>query len=123
MPPAEIGSSFDSVLRLFDSAGNQLAADDDTDGPDSYIEYRLPTDGTYYVGVSGHDNLGYDPNLAGSGVGGSTGEYTLKLALTSIAPTSGQVRGTTWDDRNGNGVRDGGEGGLAGWTAVTCPLE
>src|SRR6266550_1795630 len=52
-------SSFlDAELRLFDSSGNQLAANDSgsapnegTPGVDPFIQFTFTTGGTYYIGV------------------------------------------------------------------------
>ena len=75
---AGTGNLGDSYLRVFDSAGNALAADDSS-GPssDSRLKFRVPTDGTYYLGVSGDANRTYDPNVSGSGTNGATGSYQL----------------------------------------------
>lgn len=35
---------------------------------------------------------------------------------TSATPTTGEIRGSQWNDLNGSGVRDEQEPGLAGWT-------
>jgi hypothetical protein len=77
-----------SYLRLFDAAGTELASNDDGTGPspegglgsgESYIEYTFNTAGTYYVGVSGAPNSGYDP-LTGTGdVNGDVGWYSLSV--------------------------------------------
>jgi len=79
------GSTLDPYLRLFDSAGRQVAANDDTDGLDPYLSVTL-AGGTYYVGVSGYANRYYNPNVAGSGQSGSTGPYSLAI---SVAGTGG----------------------------------
>src|SRR5439155_1305602 len=51
------GLSVDTILRLFDASGTPLAIDDDSAGGlYSAFPYTFPTAGTYYVGVSGHDN-------------------------------------------------------------------
>jgi subtilisin family serine protease len=76
------GSSLDSYLRLFDSRGRQLAANDDSAGSlDSAIAYTARRAGTYYVGVSGYGNQSYRATLAGSGRNGSTGLYDLRLSF------------------------------------------
>lgn len=83
---------FDTYLRLFDSNGNQIAFDDDGgEGLFSRIETDLTT-GTYYAGVSGFENNSYNPNVAGSGVSGATGNYSLQLSLTNADP-NGLVSG------------------------------
>ncbi|MCA1993567.1 MAG: FG-GAP-like repeat-containing protein, partial [Coleofasciculus sp. S288] len=83
----EFGSSLDSVVRLFDSAGNELTFSDDHPAPgeaasyDSYIDFTASLSDTYYLGVSSYSNFSYDPLVAGSGSGYSTGEYELTIAV------------------------------------------
>ena len=58
--------------------------------------------------------LSLQPALSPKGadvVGGEVEDYQV-----SILPPPGQITGTVWNDRNGNGVHDAGEPGLAGWT-------
>jgi Ca2+-binding RTX toxin-like protein len=94
------GSPLDSVLRLFDSAGNELAVSDDTPAPDefftfdSFIDFTVNSSGTYYIGVSGFSNFSYDPFVEGSGFGSGTGDYTLNLTLTP----PNEIVGTDDDD-------------------------
>ncbi|MEM7061650.1 MAG: pre-peptidase C-terminal domain-containing protein [Cyanobacteria bacterium P01_B01_bin.77] len=87
----------DTILRVFDADGNQVAQSDDNFAPDelfgpgrqdSYIEFTAEAAGTYYVGVSsfgngefGFDNNPYDPNVVGSGTGRSFGQYILNMSL------------------------------------------
>ena len=102
---AEIdGSSLDPVLSVFDINGNLLAQNDDNsfvDGgvtvgrlilggvtvtePDSFQQFTAPEDGTYYIGVSSSPNLNYDPTVAGSGIGDSSGTYSLELSFADEA--------------------------------------
>ncbi|MCW5777355.1 MAG: proprotein convertase P-domain-containing protein, partial [Phycisphaeraceae bacterium] len=79
-----IPSQFDSYLRLFDALGNQIAANDQFNGPDAYLDYFVSTGGTYYVGVSGFPNSSYDPTVAGSGVSQSNGVYSLALGIELV---------------------------------------
>ncbi len=75
--------------RLFDSAGNQLAADAFS-GPGSsprIASFIVPATGAYYIGVSGWANTGYDPSIAGSGVDGGQGTYVLSLERFSGGST------------------------------------
>jgi len=75
-------STLDSYLRLFDSKGRQLAANDDTSGtPDSSLSFMAPKAGVYYVGVSGSGNVTYKPSRAGSGRTGSTGAYQIEFTF------------------------------------------
>jgi hypothetical protein len=97
------GSPLDSYLRLFDSSGRQLAANDDGVAPGEqlhrspYIEYTFPTAGTYYVAVSGKLNRAYNP-ITGTGDvnGNSTGAYTLDVRVRpSTAPVDTNDRLST----------------------------
>ncbi len=82
----------DTYLRLFDSNGVQLAADDDSGtGSYSLLRYNAPA-GTYYLGVSGYANTSYNPAQAGSGVVGDTGYYRVIFNLTSGDP-NGTLQG------------------------------
>jgi hypothetical protein len=105
-------STLDSYLRVFDSAGVELASNGDgtdpdtqTVGPDSILRYQAPTEGDYYVGVSGSPNVTYDPvaglnvvftpvgggGPGGGGPGGSTGPYSLKLTADTDPATTAAV--------------------------------
>jgi hypothetical protein len=86
-------------LRVFNAAGVELAADSFS-GPNSSPQIRnlmVPVAGTYYLGVSGSNNTAYDPTVAGSGVSGNVGTYTLTIkredalvsAITGITVTLG----------------------------------
>lgn len=81
-----LGTDFDSFLRVFDSTGKQLSADNDS-GNGSYsqiLNFVLPADGTYYIGISGNPNKTYSPTTASSGVAGATGDYTFNLSVAAI---------------------------------------
>ena len=80
------GSSLNSVLTIFDADGELLLQNDDNSFEDfteldSFLDFTAPADGTYYVGVSSFENLEYDPTAADSGVGDSSGDYSLELTL------------------------------------------
>ena len=86
-------STLDSYLRIFNSAGKQLAANDDAAGSlDSYLSVRATVAGTYYVGVSGYGNSSYNPNRAASGNRGSTGSYQVNFSFSSLAAAAGVAR-------------------------------
>ena len=70
------GSSLDSYLRLFDSTGSKVAANDDDGsgyGGDSFLTFTAPAAGTFSLGVSGSPNSAYDAMIGGGGVVGTTG--------------------------------------------------
>ena len=86
-------STLDSYLRIFNSAGKQLAVNDDAGGSlDSYLSVRATVAGTYYVGVSGYGNSSYNPNRAASGNRGSTGSYQVNFSFSSLAAAAGVAR-------------------------------
>ncbi|NBV44855.1 MAG: hypothetical protein EBR86_04265 [Planctomycetia bacterium] len=82
----------DSVLRIFNASGTQLAFNDDGPNPaegastESFIEYDFPAAGTYYVGVSGFSNTGYSPVSGHSDTRGSTGDYMLLVSPVDTDP-------------------------------------
>ena len=47
-------SPLDSVISIRDRKGRQLAGNDDTGGPDSSIDFKVPEDGEYVVTVRDH---------------------------------------------------------------------
>lgn len=79
---AEVAAGqLDSVLGLFDSAGNLVAADDDGGaGLLSRIVFPIPADGDYIVAVSAFPDFGF------TGAGGSGGRYVLDLAAIRGTP-------------------------------------
>ncbi|MDJ0680244.1 MAG: S8 family serine peptidase [Xenococcaceae cyanobacterium MO_167.B52] len=82
-----IRSGLNSVLRVFDSEGNELAVSDNDPAPDesfsadSYISFEANETGFYYAGVSGLGNSNYDPFTEGSGEGFVQGDYQLTIAV------------------------------------------
>ncbi|MGH7201929.1 MAG: PPC domain-containing protein, partial [Planctomycetaceae bacterium] len=49
-----VRSPLDPVMMLHKADGGQLAANDDSRGPDSYIRFNVPADGEYFVKVFDH---------------------------------------------------------------------
>jgi hypothetical protein len=47
-------SRIDLVLRLHEAEGRYLTSNDDNGGPDSYVEYTIPSDGEYLLEVVDH---------------------------------------------------------------------
>ncbi len=82
--------STDTLLRLFDSAGNQIASNDNASNATtaSFIRASLIAGQTYYVGVSGSGNGSYNP-LDGSGAtAGKTGSYALAITAATVPAIS-----------------------------------
>lgn len=89
--------ALDSLLRLFDSSGNQLASNDNAAAPgesassESFFSYTFLTPGTYYVGVSGNLNTTYSPLTGDGDTGGASGPYRLILSPGLTGTISGNV--------------------------------
>ena len=85
----EFGSSLDSILRIFDETGAELAFADDVAAPgevgslDSYLEFTATETGNYYIGLSDYSNDFYDPFLPATGdAPGNTGEYDIQVSIS-----------------------------------------
>ncbi|HTM54138.1 MAG TPA: PQQ-dependent sugar dehydrogenase [Pirellulales bacterium] len=95
--------TMDTFLRLFNSAGTQLASNDDISSTNFYsriANFALTTTGTYYVGVTGYNNKSYNPATGGSGIVGTTGNYLLALTLNApvialVAPQTATIPSVT----------------------------
>ncbi|MGE4196684.1 MAG: proprotein convertase P-domain-containing protein, partial [Phycisphaerales bacterium] len=101
--PAEGPSSnhLDTVLRLFDGAGNELVLDNRGDTQNSSLSFVVDPGGTFFIGVSGADNTMYSILNGGSGVGTSaTGNYRLTVQVSGgisngTVLTAGSASGVT----------------------------
>ncbi len=105
----EYGSALDSVLRVFDSTGNEVAFNDDTfvtsdSYRDSFIDFTASVTDTYYIGVSSYHNFDYNIFEEGSDRGYTTGEYDISILVENN--DTGSISGTKWYDKNGDGIRN-----------------
>jgi Bacterial Ig-like domain/Bacterial pre-peptidase C-terminal domain/SdrD B-like domain/Bacterial Ig domain/LVIVD repeat len=79
--------SFDSLLRLFDSAGTELFVSDNDSAPgespgiDPYLRYVAPATGIYYAAISARSNDAYDPINGSGGVAGRFGRVNLEVMM------------------------------------------
>ncbi len=69
----QIRSPLDPVIRLFARNAGQVAANDDSGGPDSYIRFNPPRDGDFVISVSDHLKKGGP-------------EYTYRVEISSVTP-------------------------------------
>lgn len=83
-----IADPADTVALIFDSAGNQLAFDDDSNSFDPLIQLPIEANQDYFVAVTGYGNGNFDPFQLSSGSGGDEGDYILNLRLLSPSETS-----------------------------------
>ena len=85
-------SDLDAYLRILDSAGNQIAYNDDkTTGEKDPLVTAFVQPGTYYVGVSARENRRYDTSTGGTAhaTPNNLGEYEVEISLASAQPPVG----------------------------------
>lgn len=107
---AQLGSTLDSVLRIFNALGQPIDATgavvaaaagiQSDDNParderfslDSYLDFIAPFDGTFLVGISGFANgvnpTYYNATTEGSGTNGSTGYYSINIRFGAPGNTN-----------------------------------
>ena len=82
----------DVMLRLFDSAGNELAFNDNVSNTttDAFLSVLVQAGQTYYIGVNGASNSArsYNPLTGAGAAPGSQGSYTLTVLGDAAPPTS-----------------------------------
>jgi hypothetical protein len=77
--------NLDTVVQLFDAVGTLLATNDDFNGLDSQLTYRVPASGTFFAVVAGYRGLPTDPFDPAAGVGGgSEGPYNVTLTVGGV---------------------------------------
>ncbi|MFO0904160.1 MAG: dockerin type I domain-containing protein [Pirellulales bacterium] len=116
---AEIGSTLNPVLAVFNAQGAALAFNDTARGPgelasaDAFLTFTPAIAGNYYVGVSGNNGTPviapfsvYNPNIEGSNNPGSTGFYELQLTFGDPARADFEISNSFGDQ---NRVRDQGQ--------------
>lgn len=103
--------TLDSMMRLFNAAGVELASNDDGAAPgesvgvESYLEYTFSSAGTYYVGISGYSNAGYNAVSGIADAPGSMGSYTLTISAAAPGDPDDQIN-EAWAINIGDSVND-----------------
>jgi ELWxxDGT repeat protein len=94
-------NTLDPVLELYDPSGTLVARDDNSaaDGKNAVLEYAVTSAGLYVIRVSG--------------ASASHGAYLLDVEHTLAANA---ISGRVFRDLDADGLHDGGEPALAGWT-------
>jgi hypothetical protein len=111
-------STLDMYVRVFDASGTQVAFNDDSGGTsNSFLTFKAPYSGKFYVGISTYGNRGYNPTVAGSGSGTTTGSYTCGISFDADANDAG--------DRGGSALSTGlsGSSGTYSVTASLIPFD
>ncbi|HEY1685404.1 MAG TPA: S8 family serine peptidase [Tepidisphaeraceae bacterium] len=77
--------SADTLLRVFDVSGNQLAENDNASSATtaSFIRYDFQAGQTYYIGVSGSGNSAYNALTGTGATAGATGTYVLSVSAAT----------------------------------------
>ena len=76
----------DSVLGVFDSAGNLVAANDDANGLLSAVQATLPADDTYFMAVTFCCDFDFDGVDPGQGLPFDEGRYVIDAQLYDGVP-------------------------------------
>ncbi|WP_275539692.1 M10 family metallopeptidase C-terminal domain-containing protein [Brevundimonas denitrificans] len=106
-------SGIDTVVRIYDAAGNPLAQNDD--GPidvgssvrqDSFLSFTVPAGGVYYIVVGTYAGPGSDGfvDYAPVPVGAS---YTLNVSLSGAQIPDGYIMGSTLEGGMGDDTLTG----------------
>ncbi|MAI34358.1 MAG: PPC domain-containing protein [Rubripirellula sp.] len=66
-------SELDGVINVYNAAGSRVGGNDDSGGPDSRLDYKIPADGVYHVSVNDH--------LRNGGAG-----YAYRLEVQLVKP-------------------------------------
>ncbi|MFI5493703.1 PPC domain-containing protein [Actinoplanes sp. NPDC051859] len=77
--------NLDTVVVVYAPDGTIVASNDDANGElDSFLNWSVPSSGTFYVAVVGYGGLPADPFDPASGDGGaSEGPYSVKISASS----------------------------------------
>jgi Bacterial pre-peptidase C-terminal domain len=101
-----LGARLDAALRVLNSAGRQLAADDDGAGIDPRLEYEFPVAGDYFLEVRSVDGQGGSDYFYRLRIGPGGPEFAL--VATPSNPNVGRgsaarvtVRATRWGGFDG----------------------
>ena len=128
--PGALRQSFDSDLMRFQT---QITGDPDFDllRITAGTAFGMPSPGHTTLTRTGSDwsvdsffDIEYRIDFIGhpgGRLGGRSGSTTGTIRMMQGQPqTQGTIQGEKWNDVNGNGVKEPGEPGLAGWKIILC---
>ncbi|MBO9502986.1 M10 family metallopeptidase C-terminal domain-containing protein, partial [Brevundimonas sp. A19_0] len=109
------GASFDTVLRILDASGAQLAVNDDApvadgQGTDSHLSFTFGAAGTYYVEVSQWADTDNNTNTLETANPPAGGTYTLHVSIPSETPVPETLQGSTLNGGDGDDELWGSDG-------------
>lgn len=101
-------ANFDTVLRLFDADGNQLAVNDDdgSGSTNSLINHTFAAGGTYYIAVGRWLSGSGDSVISGPPAAGST--YILNVSVPGHPYVEAVELGSTLNGGDGDDILEGG---------------
>ncbi|MCG2595886.1 hypothetical protein LZ009_24180, partial [Ramlibacter sp. XY19] len=95
-----------STVRIFDAGGVEQASRYFGPNDGNPLEFTANASGTYYVGISGYGNIGYNPSVGGSGTSsGYTGTYQLNFE--AMRGGSNRLSGMTASAASGTAAQAG----------------
>lgn len=95
-----LNSPLDSLLRILDETGNVLAWNDDsgdknigmlTHNADSYLQFKLPRDGSYFVQISDSENHGGNSYAYRLRIGPPQPDFMLFITPSGINMSPGET--------------------------------
>ncbi|MEO1296609.1 MAG: hypothetical protein AAFW75_12525 [Cyanobacteria bacterium J06636_16] len=102
------------ALRIFDEFGVEVASSGGGPFPEepfsisTAADFIAESDGLYFIGVSGFDNVAYDPFVENSGFGFAFGDYTVDITVDlPPEPIIGTRRADILFGTDGRDVIDG----------------
>ena len=94
-------ASFDTVIQIFDAAGNRLAVnDDDASSTNSLLNHTFAAGGTYYIAIGRYASGSGDSVVAGNPAFGST--YVLNVSIPNHPVVEAQELGSTLNGGGGD---------------------
>jgi SdrD B-like domain len=109
------GGTVATILRLFDDAGNQLAATDAALGQGiPKLEFVAPQTGRYFLSIERAPDSNSSATPSAELDIPLIADYDLHLLVSDQTQSSPLIAGRKWNDINGNGLLDAGEPGLSG---------